>query len=386
MIILLIAGVRQYILLFLPMCWALTGTISILPIPFSVRDLVVMLVAAMAFALLALRIYRFRNKWGLLDLFLLLNVGQVVLAFISHPTGFHALSSENVGARPYFNNAIALLAYFIVANQALPLKFARKLPVFIIIPEAISSSIAILVQLKPSLGYVLGWFYSGFVPPRDVAAGSIQRINIGTGTTLLTALCSYFRPLSLINPGRLFRLLLFVVGMILVLISGFRSQLIAVVAIYVIASYFHKGIPEAVTVFGAMIFAAILLVLVNTAIHPLPLAVQRTLSFLPGHWDSRAVRDAQYSTEWRLDMWKDIAKSSVYIRNRVMGDGFGFSRGELEAMQREQFRTGDLTQEDFMIIGSFHNGPLSAIRFVGVVGLVLYYLLLIYAAVYASRL
>ena len=69
-----------------------------------------------------------------------------------------------------------------------------------------------------------------------------------------------------------------------------------------------------------------------------------------------------------------------------MGDGFGFSRAELMAMERRQFLVGEISQEDFMLIGSFHNGPLSAIRFVGVVGMLLYYVLLITSAVYARRL
>ena len=85
-------------------------------------------------------------------------------------------------------------------------------------------------------------------------------------------------------------------------------------------------------------------------------------------------------------MWKDIPKGTRYINNKIMGDGFGFSRAELSAMERQQFLSGEISQEDSMIIGAFHNGPLSAVRFVGIVGLILYYMLLIYSAVYAWRL
>lgn len=387
-LILTIAFMRQYIWLLIPMFWGFTGSVAILPIPFSVRDLVVMLVAGMAFALLALRIYRFQNKWGLIDLLLILNLGQVGMAFIAHPTGLRALSSSTVGARPYFNIAVATVAYFILSNQVLSPKLARRLPVLMLIPEAISSLIILLVRVKPSIGYTLGWFYTGFVPSREVSerAGGVQRINIGTGNTLLTALCSYFRPVSLLSPARLVRFILFIVGISLVLLSGFRSQLIGLGAVFVLASYFHRGISEALVVLGGMLFAVLVLMLVNSAIHPLPLAMQRTLSFLPGYWDPRAVRDAENSTEWRLQMWKDISKSSRYIRDRVMGDGFGFSRAELQAMERQQYRTGDMSQEDFMLIGAFHNGPLSTIRYVGIVGFILYYLLLIQCAVISARL
>ncbi len=124
----------------------------------------------------------------------------------------------------------------------------------------------------------------------------------------------------------------------------------------------------------------------NSAVHPLPISVQRSLSALPGEWDSRAVKDAEGSTEWRLDMWKDIPKGTRYIHNKVMGDGFGFSQAELSAMERQTFFGGDISPEDFLIIGAFHNGPLSTIRFVGAIGLVLYYTLLIYMAVLAWRL
>ncbi|HEY4285256.1 MAG TPA: hypothetical protein VGM62_19510 [Chthoniobacterales bacterium] len=387
-VILILATMRQYIWFLIPMLWGFTGSVYVLPLPFSVRDLAVMLVAAVAFALLALRIYRFQNRWTFIDFLLLLNLGQVALAFIAHPTGLRALSSETVGARPYFNIAIAFIAYFILANQTLPVRFARKLPIFILIPEAISSVIMLLVRVKPSLGYPLGMVYSGFFPTRQIASSAgpvIDRLAIGTGRTLITILVSYFRPLSLLVPINFVRFFLFLLGLGLILISGFRSEFITVGAIFLLASYFRRGRMEAVVVLGGMIVMLITLTLINS-IRPLPLAMQRTLSFLPGHWDSRAVKDAEDSTDWRVQMWREIPKSSRYIRDRVMGDGFGFTRAELMAMERQALRTGELSQEDSMIIGAFHNGPLSTIRFVGAVGLILYYSLLVYVAMYAARL
>src|SRR3954466_15601801 len=98
-LILVMAGMRQHVWLLIPLFWSFVGSVAVLPVPFSVRDLVVMFVAALSFALLALRIYRFHNRWGLLDFLLLLNVAQVVSAFVAHPTGLRALSSESVGAR-----------------------------------------------------------------------------------------------------------------------------------------------------------------------------------------------------------------------------------------------------------------------------------------------
>ena len=46
---------------------------------------------------------------------------------------------------------------------------------------------------------------------------------------------------------------------------------------------------------------------------------------------------------------------------------------------------GGSDRESFMITGSFHSGPLSAIKYIGVVGLALYYPLMCYMAWLAWR-
>ncbi len=382
------SGLRERVWVLLPIFWGLTGSIYLLPLPFSVRDLVVLLVTGITCALLALRIFRFRNTRTLLDLILLLNLAQIVIVFISHPMGLRTLSSETVGARPYFNIVIATFAYLILCNQVATPKMARAIPILVLIPEALSSVVKLAVRFKPSIGLKLGWFYSEFFPPAEAyeSNGLVGRVSIGTGNSLLVLLCSYFRPLSLINPLRALRLFLLLIAILLILISGFRSALLAAAAVFLLASYFRGGWRDLLTTVAGLTVMTLALIVINSAVHPLPLTVQRTLSFLPGDWDLRARDDATGSTEWRLEMWREIWKSSRYIQNKTMGDGFGFNRTELQAMQREHTAGGQEVQEYFMIIGAFHNGPLSAIRFTGVVGLVLYCTFLIALAGYAWRL
>jgi hypothetical protein len=73
-------------------------------------------------------------------------------------------------------------------------------------------------------------------------------------------------------------------------------------------------------------------------------------------------------------MWKD-ALSGGFIKNKLLGDGFGFDRAAMnliaDQMQGGVGFVGGTRHEAHMIRGSFHSGPLSSIRFVGVVGLVL---------------
>ena len=159
------ASMRQHIWLLIPIFWGFSGTIPLLPLPFALKDLVLLLVAGVSFALFALRIFKFKNQWNFLDTILLLNIAQVATVFIMHPIGMHSLSSQRVGSRPYFNIAIAAVAYFILSNQSISPKLARRLPIWIIATELCSSALFLLSRTVKSIGFALGRVYDGFLPP-----------------------------------------------------------------------------------------------------------------------------------------------------------------------------------------------------------------------------
>src|SRR5271165_4882610 len=89
-------------------------------------------------------------------------------------------------------------------------------------------------------------------------------------------------------------------------------------------------------------------------------------------------------------MWDVVLHTDTYIHNKLFGDGFGFTNYELQIMEQQgeggQGFVGGASQENSLIQGAFHSGPLSAVRYVGVVGLTFYILLLVVAAIYAWRL
>ena len=290
-VITLVAMMRQHIWLLIPLFWGFGGTVSILPLPFSVRDLVLLSVAAVSFALFALRVFKFKNQWNLLDLILLLNIAQVLIAFITHPFGLNASGSERVGARPYFNIAIATVGYFILSNQSVSPRLARRLPILMIAVELCSSALFLLSRASKSIGFVLGKVYDAYLPP-TYHTGLVPTFERMTGVTrggvfLVSGLCSFFRPLALLTPVRLWRPFLFLLGIALILISGFRSELLTAAVIFLLACYFHRGWSDAVISLIGLSVVACLLIAFNSLIHPLPLAVQRTLSALPGEWDPR---------------------------------------------------------------------------------------------------
>lgn len=103
--------------------------------------------------------------------------------------------------------------------------------------------------------------------------------------------------------------------------------------------------------------------------------------------------DAQGSTQWRVEMWGWAWNDNRILRDRVWGQGFGLSiddmnliASSLVAGEGGGSRLGGSDRENFMITGSFHSGPLSSIKFIGIVGLALYFPLMCYMALFAWRL
>jgi hypothetical protein len=175
-------------------------------------------------------------------------------------------------------------------------------------------------------------------------------------------------------------------------LSGFRSALIGSFAGFVIASYFWGGTKDMVKSCYFALFGLVVLILAHSSGITLPASAQRAISFIPGvEWNRTAADDAKGTTEWRLDMWEVVLKNpGLFLRNPILGSGFGFSEQDLkiqmDAMLGGQgYLVGDQFEAQ-LVSGAFHNGPLSTIRFAGIIGLILYYALMIYMVVFAARL
>ena len=153
----------------------------------------------------------------------------------------------------------------------------------------------------------------------------------------------------------------------------------------VLGTVFRRKMADFWKITAICLLSIVFLVLMQGSFFTLPLNAQRALSFLPGKWDERAVKDAKGSSEWREEMVKAIWKDKRYLENKWLGDGFGFTMVQFKAMQMVGYFDnepyGDRT--NFMITGAIHNGPVSTIRYVGYIGLALYITLLVWILTYA---
>lgn len=99
----------------------------------------------------------------------------------------------------------------------------------------------------------------------------------------------------------------------------------------------------------------------------LPLPIQRTLSVVPIiKVSSQASADAQATSEWRIKMWKILLPQVP--RYFWLGKGFQANTSEyISALITQSHGIGG-DSETQMLVGDYHNGPLSVIIPFGIWG------------------
>ncbi len=373
-----VLAMREKIWVLIPLSWSLTGQLPVLGFPFAARDLVILFVFTAFLLLKAFKIVRTKPQTGKLDIVTYLIIIYLVISFVRNPVGLEVIETERVGGRPYFICVIGFAAYWTLSKCTLPFYSANRMTNGIFSGSMLEGMLALIVTWFPFLAFISLVYVGAFLSEVnkldvfDASSTGTGRISylITIGAPLLLYLFARYPFASLLNPARPWRLLLVVVGFICIFLSGFRNALFGAFLYLFLSGYFHRGWAEVVRLGFFSCFLLMVLAIGNGSIFTLPLSAQRTLSWLPGQWDPTAVHEAKESTRWRTDMWKEMLTTDRYIENKVLGDGFGFTRRQLYLM--EYFaRSGDTAsgQENFMISGTVHSGPVSSIRYGGYVGL-----------------
>jgi len=393
----LVFSVGSNAYLMIPMCWPLTGSIHLLPLPFNVRQLAIIFACVIFVSGIIFK--RGGNKkvaFDVLDLWVWINIGYLATVFFRNPVGINALGGDRVGGRPYVDIALGVFVYLILRREAISPKMARLIPAVWLGGEVFNAMGGLVGLYLPTLGSKIGMLYSSFLPEfgkeqMGVEVGETRLIWLQSlGSTLILFIVCSLNPTHLIRPGHFFKLGGYLLGLILIMLSGFRNALMNVFLMTGLAAILRDRIKGAFKVMLITFVIALSGVLLSYSSINLPWTFQRTLSFLPGNWDPTAVAAAKDSSEWRYEMWRIALNSDKYIHNKLLGDGFGVSRSDYERMMDAMtggvgFIGESITQERFMISGQFHSGPVSSIRFVGYVGLILFLILQFILAHHAYR-
>ena len=100
----------------------------------------------------------------------------------------------------------------------------------------------------------------------------------------------------------------------------------------------------------------------------LPLVAQRALSFLPGKFDFLAVESAKVSTEWRLEMWKQVLPDIP--RYLLRGKGYSMDASDFYMTLDNSARFSGDSLSGTIAAGDYHSGALSIIIPFGIWGMI----------------
>lgn len=384
----------------LPIGWYLTGRLPWLPLPFTVRDLCFLTVIFFFTLFFATRVLPWKRKLSTLDYLISINLAYLATVFVRNPVGFWAMQSSMVGGRPYFEIGLAFGAFMILSRVQITDFIAKIFPLFFVVPAWCIGILDVIGRVLPEVGYLLNSFYSGVGLSGMVGAvqaeaqlGETRMIGLlAAGMTSTLALCAKYNPITLISPLYPGRVAMLAVAFGAIFLSGFRSILLFGLVAFVLSAVLRGQFKDLWVASAAMLAGIVLLISLQGSVLQLPRTMQRALSWLPGDWDDAALVDAEESSRWRFEMWEWAWNDDRILRDRTWGQGFGLSLDDMNLIAASMMAgqgggslLGGSDRENFMITGAFHSGPLSTIKFIGVVGLVLYYFLMCYMAVLAWR-
>ena len=380
-------GMQRNAWLLILLCWNLQGSTYVLPIPVSIRDMSIILATCTYVSYSIVTGRSAREPWGLLGILVAINLAHVALTFVIHPVGVRTLGAETMGARPYFNMLLGACAYWVFTHMPESTKAVSRAPLWIVAGTSFLAVLNLIVYIFPPSARYIVPFYGGI----DIsglfqsAKGTVDEpafrryalLGI-SGLTLVQVLAAYYPPRTLFNPLRM-RCYLFLIGLATLFAAGFRNTMLYAFASLTLASWLHRGWREVVLwgIAGLLFFG--LLVAGQGRLYELPLTAQRALAFVPGEWAEIVRDEVKESSEGRFQWWRNVISEGA-IKNWWVGDGFGVSEQDFEMLAFSGH-----TFDWFTVTGSFHSGPLTTIRYAGIIGLVLFYSLMIAAAVYSVK-
>jgi hypothetical protein len=372
----------KHIWTLIPISLGLAGTLNIVPgSPPAYWGAMVVATAMMALRFV-MRTNELRYRFTWLDFAILLQVLAIGQAWLRNPSGMAVFGGDTVGGKNNFIYLFAIVCYGIMSLVKTDLTIFKRVVLTTLGVAIMDGLLALAADRFPAVSFAVMPLYSGvnFVmdpgalgsdAPADV---SVVRFMGGMqlGKTLGIAVLTMFVPLSVLNPLKFWRFLMFAVAMTLILLSGFRSILGMLAILFVVGSFIHGRVRDVVIAALAAPLLLSLLIL-SGQVPKLPFGAQRILSVLPIDVAAKARADGEKSSDWRFDMWRRALFTDRYIHNKILGDGFGYSADEQRAAMDSVLGVARSQQgvDIMMSRGSFHGFHVECIRFTGIVGLIL---------------
>jgi hypothetical protein len=302
---------------------------------------------------------------------LVLLVVVIATAMATGGIGFRSFGSKEVGGKSYVTLIGAIVGYFALSMRPIKPQHARLALAMFFLPAITSLTTWVAGQVGSAGNFVYYLFPDISGVPQTIADLTIdpgmQRL-VGFMPAAIAVFCwllSRYGVTGILDMSRPWRVTALLGVIVAGSLGGFRSMLLLMLAIFLLLGCLERvwhSRAFLILLMGGTIGIACLVAFADK----LPFPVQRALSFLPVEVDPLARQGAQWSTEWRLEMWKSVAAE---IPNYLfIGKGYTLSSTELALVIESTTRGYVENWAGSAMAGDYHNGPLSVIIPFGIWG------------------
>jgi hypothetical protein len=298
----------------------------------------------------------------------LLFLTAVVVVTAQHTGGLFAIRTfggDTYGAKKYFTILASVMGYFAIISRRVP---PRRVGLYVALFFFGAATMAIASLpgiINPAFNFLFLVFpvssLDTLADPNSVVGpmGLPARVFglAPLGLAIYCLLLARYGIRGLMDVRKPWRAGLFCFAVVVAMFGGFRSTALLFGMTFALL-FFVERLHRTwllVPVILVLVAGGGLLVLLAPR---LPFAIQRSLAFLPIPLDPVAKIDAQGSTEWRLQLWREVVPEiPQYL---LVGKGYSFNPMD-QALARGN-------RESFELTGDYHSGPLSLILPFGIFG------------------
>jgi len=313
---------------------------------------------------------RFIYVPSLVNPLLFLTAVVLVTAWVTGGIGLRVFGSAQYGGKNYVLLFMAIVGFFAFTSHRIePEKAALYIAMFFL--SGVTGLIPnIIYKLGPAF-YPLFYFFPAGAAADQARADyalnpGIFRLNglPFIGTALFYWILARYGIKGTLDLSKPWRFLCLVIALVCYAASGFRGTVIGFIVTFCLLFYLeglHRTRLLPVVLGITLTVAAILLPNADK----LPWVVQRTLSFLPAKIDPVAQQNADASTEWRLEIWRQAFPQIP--RYLLRGKGYAIDPNDLYNAGLSAQRQS-AAYEAVGLSSDYHNGPLSVIIPLGIWG------------------
>jgi hypothetical protein len=320
--------------------------------------------------------FRFLSVPSITKPLLFLTAAVLITAMLTGGIGMRSFGSQTYGGKKYFYMMAAVAGYFVLTSRRIPPEKAGLYVGLFFLSGMTDAAADIVYAFGPQFRFLLAIFSPDYASDQLMQDQGLVTHNPGMvrmgglgwlAASGYTYLLARFGLRGVLDLKRPWRMLLFLALLCVGLAAGFRSFVILFLLTFCTLFYIerlHRTRYLAVVVGIALVGAVVILPQGNK----LPLVAQRALSFLPGRFDFLAVDSAKTSTEWRVQMWKQVLPEvPKYL---LRGKGYALDANDLYMAMENSQRFNSEGLSGTIAAGDYHSGPLSILIPFGIYGMI----------------